>query len=743
MQALMQRYPNKFQYFESWNEPDSPNFWCVFGSPATCGSSSISLARMVRIAWDYYQLMQCYSPSSKMLSVSFHGPTAATWMHNFVTTSINAPAISLSGCSVAAQTVTGRMTFDYTNFHGRGNAGANANPEAFLTVYAQAQSEISADGLPTPLMDDENGCVGTAQCPNLDYAASYVARGLILRASVTNPIIGLTDYYYADATSSNPLPLVGSIAGQAYRTVAGWMTGNVVSPSTTSGTIYTVPITISSASDKMTWDTSQNCNGGTPYCTALPQLETGFASYTDLTNTIHPLSGGYAPVGLKPVLLTNTASTNSLTNQQSTIIPSYYANANSITTKPLPADYLSHLYTNGDNIAKCAMTDCGAVPELTYPVNMGRFLKASPGSSDFANPVYYSAPSDPWYSAPFATPTGQQTIAFHCPNAANWSGGDEHEISCWDQATGWFVEFYSGSSPQNIMNLPTASGCGPTSGTACAISNTFQSAATNFFTGADYGYTASAGHGSNASNGFGPGAAMTRESELINGINHALMFTVDCVNSSLPYVFPANQSPGLCDPPGSSIFGPQNTNRISAGMLLVLDYTPAQLATICTSVPLWQCNILTAFLKYGAYISETGGKNIGLDFVGDENLESSQAWKYANPSATCPFTQGTPCYTDTFWSWLTPQKGLDGTANLTHVGCFAGNPSTGTSPASTFECEGGILANIGRLVTSGSSNTDSEGNSCGSGAGCYPSGHVRLVSTCIALGYANQPGGCF
>jgi len=441
-----------------------------------------------------------------------------------------------------------------------------------------------------------------------------------------------------------------------------------------------------------------------------------------------------------------------LTSQQPPGVASYSSNANSVTTKRLPSDILSHCQGNtsncaaGDLIAKCAITDCGAISELGAPIHMGRFLKASPGASDFANPVYYPSLADPWYSVLASTPTGKQTVAFHCQNAAAYSGGAEHELTCWDQSTGWVVELYTGGNPQDNLTLPPASGCGSTQATACNATTAFQSAAVNMFTSIDYGYVL----GSNASNGFAPVAAMTREEELCgwNGstcagevsINHALMFTVDCVGSpafSVPaFVFPANQSPGIC---GSGIFGAQSPNRPSAGTYLFLDYTPAQLATICGRVPAWQCNLLTAFLTYGAYISETGASGTGLDLVGDENLESTQAWKFANPAGTC---NGTGCYSDPFWPWLLPQAGLDGTTNLSHTGCFTGGPSGGSSPSSRWECEGAILANIGKIVTVGSLSVDSEGNACGSGLGCYPTGHTHVADKCVAQGFANQPGGC-
>jgi hypothetical protein len=402
----------------------------------------------------------------------------------------------------------------------------------------------------------------------------------------------------------------------------------------------------------------------------------------------------------------------------------YSQNANSVTTKPLPGDVMSHCYGNrsdcssGDAIAKCAMTDCGGLSELNNPTYMGLFVKASPGRDDFGNPVYYSASTDPWYSIKAATATGSQTISFHAPNAATFSEGVEHELTIWDQTTGWVVELYSSPSPYGTVSLPKASGCGSTEATACGISNTYQSAAT-VIAAQDYGYSSRP----NASNGFGPVAAMVWEDELQNAaIDHALMFTVDCVNSVTPVVFPATAHPGLC---GTGYFGSQVSTRPSAGTLLFLDYTTAQIASF--NLPAWQTTLLTAFSKYGAYVSETQGQNTGLNLVGDENLESSEAWKYHNKFSSNPF-----------WPWITAEKGLDGTLNLSHTGCTSGSPG---SNQSEYRCIGAILANIPR--TTGPEGSDTEGNSCTSGKGCYPSGHIHVADVCIANGFANRSGGCY
>jgi len=426
------------------------------------------------------------------------------------------------------------------------------------------------------------------------------------------------------------------------------------------------------------------------------------------------------------------SSTVTITSTPSTGA-AYSQNANSVTTKALPSDVLSHCFGDssncaaGDAIAQCALTDCGGLSELSNPAYMGNFLKASPGSSDLTDAFYSSASTDPWYSITAATPTGSHAFTFHAPNAAKFPEGVECEITVWDQSTGYVLGIYSSGCTGGGVTLPAASSCGSSSSNACAISGfTYKSISSNLFSSQDYDYTTAA----QSSGQFAPAAGMIREQELQNGsINHALLFTVDCVNSATPFVFPGiAPALGQC---GSGYFGPQNANRPSADTLLFLDYTPAQIASF--NLPAWQATILTAFATYGGYVDITQGVNQGIGIGSDEEIESTEAWKYSNASVGC---SGTNCYNDPFWPWITGQRGLDGSVNLSHVGCIGGSGAN----ASQYRCIGAILANIPRAI--GPEGSDTEGNSCTSGAGCYPSGHIHVADSCIAKGFANLPGGC-
>ena len=450
------------------------------------------------------------------------------------------------------------------------------------------------------------------------------------------------------------------------------------------------------------------------------------------------------------VTVTSAASTGS----------AYSLNANAVTTKLLPSDVFSHCYGDtsncvaGDLIAKCALTDCGTYADTPMPQQMGTLLFASPGNSDNEDAFYYScaglpvcSTADPYGSVIASTPTGNQTIVFRFPSGAKFpegspaGSGNECQITVWDQSTGWVVGFYRSGSCAGSAALPVASGCGSTTATACSIPTGEVSASANLFTAQDYGYYGSGSTSPQSSDQFAPAAGMLRHEELVNGtINHAFIFTVDCVSAgtlsgTINYIFPVLRG-GYLGKCGLSGFGADNADRPPAGALLFTDYTTAQLATICASVPTWQCTMLTTMSTYGGYVGITSAAGVNLSMRGNEELESSEAWKYYNPSAPCAFTAGTNCYNDTFWGWATVQNGFDGTFNISHTGCFGGS---GTNP-STWRCEGAFLTNIPELP-GWAGSTDVEGNDCS--VKCYPSGHIHMADKCIAQGYAGVSGGCF
>ncbi len=307
--ALVDRYAGKIAYYEVWNEADSPNFWCPdAGSPATCVGS---IPRMVRMGWDLYNIVHCADPKATVLSPSFHefSSSAGGWMNLYSTqTPISAPAgtitLPTSGtqCSWAAANVTGKQTFDITNFHGRGSP--TSDPTAFVAAYTAAVGEIQRDSLHTEFFDDENGYIGSADAPTVDLQAAYVSISYVLRASVTNPPILLSGWY---AWDSGQGPLQGTNAGLAYDVTAGWLSGSTLSGgcTTPAGTIYSCSGTTSAGKPfTIMWDMSLKTSCNTS-CTSVnqPVPVSTYSTWTDLEGAQHSISGGAAPVGYKPVLL--------------------------------------------------------------------------------------------------------------------------------------------------------------------------------------------------------------------------------------------------------------------------------------------------------------------------------------------------------------------------------------------------------------------------------------------------------
>jgi hypothetical protein len=304
--ALVTRYAGKIAYYEVWNEADSPNFWCPGGGATGCSDSTGSIKQMIRMGWDEYNIVHCADPKAKVLSPSFHGFSAGPggWMNLYSTTQINAPAGSIGSCSWNAATVTGKQTFDITNFHGRGSP--TSDPTGFLAVYNVAVGEINRDNLPTPdggFFDDENGYIGSADAPTVDLQAAYVSISYVLRASVTNPAITLSGWY---AWDSGQAPLENSDAGLAYDVTAGWLSGSTLTNGcTTVGTVYSCSGTTSKGKPfTIIWDMglSQSCLTA---CTTSnqPLPVSTYTTWTDLKGNSNQISGGSVPVGYKPILI--------------------------------------------------------------------------------------------------------------------------------------------------------------------------------------------------------------------------------------------------------------------------------------------------------------------------------------------------------------------------------------------------------------------------------------------------------
>ncbi len=432
-------------------------------------------------------------------------------------------------------------------------------------------------------------------------------------------------------------------------------------------------------------------------------LYTAPAVSSDTVDTISAVSAAkpssYATITVN-IQGTATTALSSISSQEAITNVVY---PQSLVSKPLPSDKMSHLLSNSASIVATALSDGGNTPAYDY----GQTYASTPGVNDMGGvPVYYATSNDPVYTIKSCTYHGSGTrnpigLSFHMPSGAQFSGNPngggcsygscmDQFLVVWDQTQDVLFSSYSYGSSNPA--LPACSG-------HCYISLYYCGMADR---ATDSGYgNAGAGY---ATNGLSPEAGTIRAQELIQGqINHAILLNTGCTNGKV--VFP-NQSSA-----NTAAVCSNTTNRPPNGALVFLDYTPTQLATLKTQLPAWQYPIIAAMSTYGGYISDTGG-SVGTRSIEPSRIESGQAYKYYGTTS--------PLYT--FLS------GVCGN------GCRMGLKSP-TPPKSAQVYTLNVFANIPNLP----------GPSC-SGSACGITQHMHIADSCVARGLAglsSSQGACF
>ncbi len=263
--ALVTHAAGRIAYYELWNEPDFTGFW------------SGTQAQLVRMGKDAAAIIRSLDPNAKILSPSAHGGTMATWFDGYIAAG-------------------GAPNFDIVNVHMRGSSSKNANPEEFLNVYNQVQTELQKRNLTSlPLWDDEHGILQGQGLTDPDMLAGYVARSAMLRAGV-----GIQRQYIYTWDSHAPYGLQSSPSGTAWNEVATWLIGHSASPCTATGTVYTCTLD----NGLVVWDTAQSCSNGV--CTTSNYAPpAAYTWYHDLDGNRSAISGNSVQIGYKPILLEN------------------------------------------------------------------------------------------------------------------------------------------------------------------------------------------------------------------------------------------------------------------------------------------------------------------------------------------------------------------------------------------------------------------------------------------------------
>jgi len=265
--AVVKRYKNRIQFYECWNEPDYKGFW---------SGTQTTLALYCK---DAAEIIRANDPAATILSPSYHGGTVKTAFHTFV----NAQKPQLM--------------FDVLNFHMRSKP--NYPPENFLATWSTIEAQIKVEGLTSyPVWDDEHGILKTDNINDPDTLASFVARELLLRASV--PIV--RQYVYFWDSPDTPLGLQLNPSGTAWNTVAGWLQNNSTAAVTISanGNIYKVGI----GKNLALWNASKTCAAGFCGTNAYFLGNTKYTTQVDINGVETPIPADKnVRLGIQPILL--------------------------------------------------------------------------------------------------------------------------------------------------------------------------------------------------------------------------------------------------------------------------------------------------------------------------------------------------------------------------------------------------------------------------------------------------------
>lgn len=404
---IVSTFKGLIAYYECWNEPDGAgNFWSnstSFGGTghAPSAANQPPLVRLLRMCYDMSQIVHQIDPAAKVITVSFHGPTALTWMDYFWNTSVNQPGCTgscssaIGGATWTASTISPSTTpgiFDYWNAHIRGSGSQNQFPEVgFFAQYASVKQEIvneKANNFPTLGFDDENGPENQSvvESANADYLAYYMAAGLASRASVygADGYLQASWYYQVDAAGgigNGVEALQGTLGGTAWDIAAGWLIGSVPVACTTSGganlQTYTCPLTLSTGrAAEIKWVTAEseyflgnaaNASGGNTVYTCQSNCSTLVAGnvlqvnqYSNSAN-----NGAFA-------IISSTSTTVTLGNpagvaESVTTVGAYYVDLLCGTSCPLASsDGFTTSWT--DVVGTSHAISAGQVPLGTKPI---------------------------------------------------------------------------------------------------------------------------------------------------------------------------------------------------------------------------------------------------------------------------------------------------------------------------------------------------------------------------------------
>jgi len=267
VQAVVTHVAGKIKYWELWNEPINPGYYCG------------DIPTMVLLAQHAQQDIKSIDPTAQVLSPALTAPNGPVWLSSFLAQG-------------------GASTVDAIAFHGYSSQTA----EDIVALVGRYQAAMTANGVATlPLWDTE---ASNAMAQTSDLESAFLAKYYLLQWS--QGVSRFLWYGYdaepgwgqlGDPTTGAPEPAAGS-----YTEIYNWMVGaTLFNPcSEDSSGNWSCVLSRNNYQAEALWNSS---------ATGVVSLPSQFVQYRDLLGNIYPITNGTVPVGNGPVLA-ETAATN-------------------------------------------------------------------------------------------------------------------------------------------------------------------------------------------------------------------------------------------------------------------------------------------------------------------------------------------------------------------------------------------------------------------------------------------------
>jgi hypothetical protein len=267
LSAIATHAAGKIKYWEVWNEPDDPRFYCG------------DIATMVTLAQHANRILKKIDPRAVILSPAVTGGPGPEWIGQF---------LSSGGASL----------IDVVSFHGYWSSKA----EDVNTVVASYQAVMKANNIATkPLWDTEASWAGFGKNPiaNHSQRAAFLAKYYLLQWS--DGVSRFIWYAYDGGNTWGGIwdaEAAGLHAdGVAYQQVYRWMVGASLSSPCVSDSSGTWSCTLSRAGGYKAvavWNSTRSVKFAVPH---------SMVEYRDLTGASYTINTPTIEVSNQPILL--------------------------------------------------------------------------------------------------------------------------------------------------------------------------------------------------------------------------------------------------------------------------------------------------------------------------------------------------------------------------------------------------------------------------------------------------------